>query len=175
MKSTISRRELLKGAAVGASTLALRDVQAALASAGPVHAANQGGSSGRILPLTTSTDVFIPPRGRSFFKFSFDFPEPSVEFGGHRFSFRLYTFENAYSLDPGKLTVQEGPDGLDLRGAGFTWAGGQQRAPGTLHAQFRRKDSWIEWNVTAEMERPIKSIAAIVRDVPRGKMATGGG
>jgi hypothetical protein len=177
MSGKFSRRDLLKSAAVGASSFALRDVQAALASATPAHSVDQGaaGSGARILPLTTSTDVFIPPRGRSFFKFSFDFPEPSIEFGAHRFSFRLYTFENAYSLDAGKLTVQEGPDGLDLHGAGFTWAGGQQKAPGTLHAQFRRKDSWIEWNVTAEMEQPIKSIAAIVRDVPRGKMATGGG
>src|SRR5437773_801383 len=40
-----------------------------------------------ILPLTSSSDVFVPPRGRAFQKFSFDFPEPSVEFNGLRFGF----------------------------------------------------------------------------------------
>ena len=40
-----------------------------------------------ILPLTSTSDVFIPPRGRAFMKFSFDFPEPSVEFAGYRFGF----------------------------------------------------------------------------------------
>ncbi len=44
-----------------------------------------------ILPLTSTSEVFIPPRGRAFMKFSFDFPEPSVEFGGLRFGFLVFT------------------------------------------------------------------------------------
>ena len=31
-----------------------------------------------VLPLTSTSEVHVPPRGRSFMKFSFDFPEPSV-------------------------------------------------------------------------------------------------
>ena len=52
-----------------------------------------------IVPLVSTSDVFVPPRGRSFDKFSFDFPEPSVAFGGLRFGFRVFTYENAYGLD----------------------------------------------------------------------------
>src|SRR5207247_2083315 len=34
---------------------------------------------------------------------------------------------------------------------------------------------FIEWSATAEMLQPIKSVAAIVRGVPRGKISAGGG
>ena len=40
------------------------------------------GAPVEILPLVSTSDVFIPPRGRGFDKFSFDFPEPSVPFAG---------------------------------------------------------------------------------------------
>ena len=33
---------------------------------------------GDIVELFSTSDVFIPPRGPSFMKFSFDFPEPGV-------------------------------------------------------------------------------------------------
>ena len=52
-----------------------------------------------ILPLTSTSEVFIPGRGRGFQKFSFDFPEPSVEFAGLRFGFLVFSRENAYALD----------------------------------------------------------------------------
>jgi hypothetical protein len=95
----ISRRKLLKGAAAaGVGAL----IPSGTAQAGRVTSPPGEGSapsSDRILPLTSTSDVYTPPRGRSFMKFSFDFPEPSVEFQGLRFSFRLYTFENTYGLD----------------------------------------------------------------------------
>jgi hypothetical protein len=104
MENKISRRELLVGAA-GASCVALTGVPARLdaAAAANAPASNAAAAatiaaadSGRILPLTCTSDVIIPPPGRSFMKFSYDFPEPSVEFGGLRISFRVHTFENTY-------------------------------------------------------------------------------
>ncbi|MGE5206961.1 MAG: twin-arginine translocation signal domain-containing protein [Chlamydiota bacterium] len=101
MDPKISRRDLLKSAAAGASCVALAGVPALPASETTAPAAPAADSSApsRILPLTSTSDVFIPPRGESFLKFSFDFPEPSVEFAGLQFSFCVYTFENAYGLD----------------------------------------------------------------------------
>ncbi|HEV8304584.1 MAG TPA: hypothetical protein VGQ25_06480, partial [Gemmatimonadales bacterium] len=64
-----------------------------------------------ILPLTSTSDVFVPPRGRAFQKFSFDFPEPSVEFGGLRFGFLVFSRENAYGLDASAMTATAAPDG----------------------------------------------------------------
>ncbi|HTU34020.1 MAG TPA: hypothetical protein VMF66_09480 [Candidatus Acidoferrum sp.] len=188
MKNRFSRRDLLKtGLAASASSLVLSGNTEALAPVGAAaekisvsednSAAKVASTApdGTILPLTSTSDVYIPPRGRSFFKFSFDFPEPSVAFNGMLFSFRLYTFENAYGLDREHLTAEKTADGMTIRCSQFVWAGGQEKSPGTLLARLRKNGDFIEWSVSAEMDQPIKSIAAIVRGVPRGKIAPGSG
>src|SRR5439155_2303480 len=81
MEDQLSRRELLKKTVAGVSTAALfhaarwpaspsaaSESAVAPASAGPANAS-------AVLPLTSTSEVFIPPQGRSFFKFSFDFPD----------------------------------------------------------------------------------------------------
>jgi hypothetical protein len=170
MENKISRRELLKGAA-GASCLALAGIPAlgeGLGERVPSPVANG------VLPLTSTSEVFTPSRGASFMKFSYDFPEPAVEFAGLRISFRLHTFENTYGLDRDAMKVQEVPGGLELTCTQLVWAGGQQTAPGKLQAHFRKNGNQIEWSAVAEMEQPIKSLVAIVRGVPRGKISPGG-
>ena len=175
MDERISRRNVLRGA-VAASVGRLVSPASELVSSG---AERQAGASSadqeRILPLTSATDVFTPPRGQSFFKFSFDFPEPSVDFEGLQLSFRLYTFENAYALDRERMAIESGNDGVEIKCSQLVWAGGQEKAPGELRALVRKDGPFTEWNVTAEMQQPIKSVAAIVRGVPRGKISAGGG
>lgn len=108
-------------------------------------------------------------------KFSFDFPEPSVEFQGLSVSFRLYTFENTYALDRDSMTIEDkGDDGLAIHCSQLVWAGGQQKAAGRLEARLGRRGAFVECNAKAEMAQPIKSISAIVRGVPRGKVSAGG-
>jgi hypothetical protein len=191
MKKRLSRRDLLKvGIAAGASSVVLpvgteAIASAALASPPETGSALETGSAtqpagaappdGTILPLTSTSDVYIPPHGESFFKFSFDFPEPSVAFNGMSFSFRLYTFENAYGLDREHLTAEKTAEALIIRCSQFVWAGGQEKVPGTLLAHVRKNGDFVEWDVSAEMDRPIKSIAAILRGVPRGKISPGSG
>ena len=181
MDDKLSRRELLKKTVAGVSTAALfhaaewpasptaaSESAVAPASAGPANAS-------RILPLTSSSDVFTPPQGRSFFKFSFDFPEPSVAFENLQFSFRVYTFENTYAPDASSMTAESAGDGVRVRSKGFVWAGDQQKSPGMLEAQITRNGSFVECQATAVMGQPIKSIAAILRGVPRGKVSVAGG
>ncbi|HEV2424707.1 MAG TPA: hypothetical protein VGZ29_07765 [Terriglobia bacterium] len=179
MADKISRRDLLKTAAVaGVGRLVQPDYVLPAAPVQPPpsgpSAATAAAASERILPLASTDGVFVPPRGESFFKFSFDFPEPSVDFEGLQFSFRLYTFENTYALDREAMKVEANGDGLDLDCTQLVWAGGQQKSAGKVRAQLRRNGSFIEWSATAEMPQPIKSIAAIVRGVPRGKISAGG-
>lgn len=131
--------------------------------------------SNRILPLTSSSEVYVPPRGRSFLKFSFDFPEPSVEFEGLKFGFRLCTFENVYGLDASRMTVEGTDNGLKIDCSRLVWAGGQQQAPGKLMARLRKNGAFVEWDVHAEMEQPIKSVTSVVRGVPRGNISVAGG
>jgi hypothetical protein len=132
-------------------------------------------TSGEITELFSTSEVHIPPRGRSFMKFSFDFPEPSVAFGGHRFGFLVFTEENTYSLDRTGMKATGNGEALTLSADGFVWAGGQQKAPGKLAAVFRKTGSTIEWDITVEMDRAIKTVSTVIRDVPKGKVSVGGG
>src|SRR5690348_18292657 len=58
---------------------------------------------GDIVELYSTSDVFTPAHGRTWMKFSFDFPEPAVVFGDHRFSFLVFTDENIYGLDRAQM------------------------------------------------------------------------
>src|SRR5437016_14668698 len=100
MEDQLSRRELLKKTVAGVSTAALfhaarwpaspsaaSESAVAPASAGPANAS-------AVLPLTSTSEAFIRPQGRSFCKLSFDFPEPSVACEDVQFSCRVYTCEN---------------------------------------------------------------------------------
>jgi hypothetical protein len=167
MKRRITRRKLLKDTALSAAYLAASGTSSTFQGTIPP-------TTQPIVPLTSTSGVFIPPRGRGFMKFSFDFPEPSVEFGGIQLSFRLYTFENTYALDPDAMQVTHHDGTLQLTCSSFVWAGGQQRGSGKLQAEVRKAGSFTEWSVRAEMHQPIKSVAAIVRGVPRGKVSAGG-
>ncbi len=181
MEDQLSRRELLKKTVAGVSTAALFHAarwpaSPSAASGSAVAPASAGGANASaVLPLTSTSDVFIPPQGRSFFKFSFDFPEPSVAFENLQFSFRVYTFENTYAPDASSMTAESAGDGVRVQSKGFVWAGDQQKAPGTLDVRITRNGSFVECQATAEMGQPIKSIAAILRGVPRGKVSVAGG
>jgi hypothetical protein len=184
MDSKLSRRDLIKGTAVGASGMmlgkipgidGLMDHIAEPAETSASAVAEGATRETAIQALTSTTEVFIPPHGGGFFKFSFDFPEPSLEFAGFRFSFRLFTFENTYAPDAERMTVTTEVDAIRIHCTGLTWAGGQQKAMGRLDARIKRNGEFVECEAAAEMGVPIKSIAAIVRGVPRGKISAGAG
>ncbi|MEP7381868.1 MAG: hypothetical protein ABI910_09295 [Gemmatimonadota bacterium] len=130
---------------------------------------------GDLIDLSSTSDVFIPPRGDSLMKFSFDFPEPAVVFGEHRFSFLLFSEENTYALDRALMRTEGNGDALELRCTGLTWAGGQEKSAGSVIVRFMRSGRTIDWDISAEMPVPIKTVTTVIRDVPRGKVSFGGG
>jgi hypothetical protein len=152
------------------------------AGAGSVVASNAAGASApdsavraEILPLYSTSEVFVPPRGRGFNKFSFDFPEPSVAFDSLKFGFIVFGRDNAYAMDPHGMTATATPTGMRIDCKGFTWAGGQEKHDGTLVAQIKKTADGCEIDVTASMDQPIKTVTTIVRGVPRGKFSSSGG
>jgi hypothetical protein len=153
----------------------LKDVGAVTAGYALASQTREIPANGTIVPRTSTTGVFVPPRGRSFQKFSFDFPEPSVAFDGHEFSFRIFTHENTYALSAPQIRVTATDRGLEIACAEFVWAGGQERTPGRLTAQVTRASNGdIDCAATAEMDRPVKAVAMILRGVPRGRVSAGG-
>jgi hypothetical protein len=177
-----SRRDWLKAvgvASVGALT-PIEELTATAKAAGdapriPALNVATRHAPGDIVELNSTSDVFIPARGRTWMKFSFEFPEPAVVFGGHRFSFLVFTDENTYGLHRASMRATGNADALALSCDNLVWAGGQERVPGKLEATFTRRDGVIEWHAAVEMERPIKSVTTVIRDVPRGRIAVGGG
>ncbi|HEX4683121.1 MAG TPA: hypothetical protein VH277_10445 [Gemmatimonadaceae bacterium] len=179
MSDSLSRRDWLKtvsAAGVGGSMLPLDALAAsAAASEAPPLRVTTHRAPGDIVELYSTSDVFIPPRGRSFMKFSFDFPEPAVVFGDHRFSFLVFTDENTYALDRARMTAAGNAVAMELTCEGFTWAGGQEHAPGKLTVAFTKNGGVVEWRITVEMDRPVKTVTTVIRDVPRGQVSVGGG
>jgi hypothetical protein len=170
MAEQFSRRDLLKGtAATGAMGLA----GARLGASTMGELLSQAGESAvyPIVPFTSNDGVYIPPHGESHFKFSYDFPEPSVEFAGLQFGFRVFTFENVYGLDAERIRVRPVANGIEIECSQFVWAGGQQQSSGQLKAVIRKNGDLCEWRASAEMDRPIKSIATVLRGVPRGRVS----
>jgi hypothetical protein len=168
-----TRRTWLKevGAAGAGSMLARGPIARA---ASPAEQPPAPPPNGTIVARTSTSGVFVPPRGRSFQKFSFDFPEPSVAFAGYEFGFRVFTHENTYGLSAPRIVVTATNGGLDVDCTELVWAGGQERAPGRLTARLTVRDDVVACDVTAEMPRPIKSVATIVRGIPRGRISAGG-
>ena len=177
MSDDLTRREWMQlvGAAGTGSVLGANGAGGRLPAHG--HSLPEAAAErvAEILPLSSTSEVFVPPRGRAYNKFSFDFPEPSVSYDGFRFGFLVFSRENAYAMDPKGMSAVELPDGLRITCDGFTWAGGQERARGKLVAVFRKSGGEIRWDVTAEMDQPIKTVTSIVRGVPRGRISSSGG
>jgi len=179
MSESLSRRDALK--VLGATGAAALVPGASLAASSEHEAATRVGPvptsvpSADVLPLTSTSEVFVPPRGRSFFKFSFDFPEPSVAFEGLRFGVIVFTRENAYSLDPARTTVETTSTGLRLTANGLRWAGGQEGAEGGVVLELRREGTQVEWAISVRAPHPVKSVTTVIRGVPRGRVAFSGG
>ena len=176
MGHRISRRTLLKtvgAAGVGAAVAGrlTSDEHAAAPPAQPV-------ADGTILPLTSTSDVFIPPRGRSFQKFSFDFPEPSVVVGPYKVSVLVFTYENTYAMDATKMRVTPGTT-TTVTCDGLVWAGGQEKADGrvTFTASLSEMTSSASLVIRAmkvQMDEPIRAASIVVRGIPRGQVSGGG-
>jgi hypothetical protein len=161
-----TRRDVLKAAGVAGAAALLSGEEA------------RAEPAAEIVSHRSTTGVIVPPRGASFMKFSFDTPEPSVRFAGFDLGFTIFSRENTYHLDEHKLRIEPVDGGVRLICDGLRWAGGQEPAPGRLVATIRRAGSGagagIEWDAVAELPQPIKAVTAIVRGLPRGKVAAGG-
>lgn len=162
--SNVTRRDVLKGSvALGASLHS---------GLGEGVAAQR---SPEVLPYTSTTGVTLPPRGHFSMNFSFDFPEPSVQFDAHAVSVRVYTTENTYAMDPARIRIRRSGNEMTLACSNLTWAGGQEQHPGTVTATLRRDGEGYAFNAAAQVPgRTIKSIALIVRGIPRGQISLAG-
>ncbi len=98
---------------------------------------------------------------------SFDTRDPIIELDGWKLSFQVITLENVYGLAPEHVTVTETPDGWRLTATMLSWAGGQQRAPGSLTVSVQRDEhGYLRLRASATSEQKITTLKIIVRDLP---------
>ncbi|MEO8138259.1 MAG: hypothetical protein ABI742_01375 [Gemmatimonadota bacterium] len=168
MSDSLSRREWLTLVGAAGTAGAVPSLPAPKPSPQPISAAP-------VLALDSTSDVVLPPPGRSFQKFSFGFPEPSIEVAGFRFGFLVFTRENCYGLDLRLMSVESSADGATLTATGLVWAGGQERSSGNVVVRFRTSEGEIRWEISAEMDQPIKSVTTVIRGLPHGRISGGGG
>ncbi len=108
-------------------------------------------------------------------KFSFDFPEPSVEVSALRIGFLVFTYENAYGLDaPSMRVTPERGGGLRIECDRLVWAGGQEKTPARFEATLKPAADALEWDTSVAMDRPIKAVTTVIRGVPRGRISGSG-
>ena len=173
MSDDISRRDSIKaiGAVTAAGLVPVNPFLSASASARTLLAVRDVYADGDIVDLYSTSDVTL---GGGRMKFSFDFPEPGVVFGSHRYSFLIFTDENTYSLDRARLKASGCGDALQLVCDGLAWAGGQERAPGNVTVTFKRIGTIVTWDIVSETDKPIKTVTTVIRDVPRAPVGLGG-
>ncbi len=175
MTEPISRRDWIKtvgvvgAGAIVASDAVLAETPGTVTPATPPAPA---GPPGEIVELISTSEIFVPARGRSYQKFSFDFPEPSVVFGDYRFGFLVFTDENTYGLDRSALRAEGNARSMRITCDGSCGPAGRRMRPaGSSRRSPDRLDDRVEHDV--EMERPIKTVTTIVRGVPRGAGVVG--
>ncbi|HKV50621.1 MAG TPA: hypothetical protein VJO52_05405 [Gemmatimonadaceae bacterium] len=170
-----SRREALK--ILGATTAGalIAPPSPACFPLGAPAATGAAAAAADIIPLTSTSGVFVPPRGRAYDKFSFDFPEPSVAFAGYQFGVLVFTYENVYGLDRTAMLADATDDGVRVTCNRLVWAGGQQTAAGRVELLVQREgDGVLTWRVDVSLSRPIKAITTVVRGIPRGRVSASG-
>lgn len=166
MDLKLSRRGFITYSATGAAVVA----------AGGAMASGSGTANPDLLPLTSRSGVYTPPRGDAVMQFSFDFPEASVQVGPFLVSFRVQTFENAYAIDPAATIVSREGNRVRVACSRLLWAGGQESMDGSLTADFTiATDGVVEWRAEASAPSAVKSITTVLRGLPRGELSVSAG
>ncbi|MBK8019955.1 MAG: hypothetical protein IPK19_00695 [Chloroflexi bacterium] len=98
--------------------------------------------------------------------YSFDARDPIVEVGGWKLSFQVITLENIYGLALEDLTLSPAPGGWRLTCKRLSWAGGQERADGSLSADIVSDGAGgLRLTVDAHAPEPITSVKLLIRDL----------
>ncbi|MFF2371609.1 hypothetical protein [Agromyces sp. NPDC058110] len=100
---------------------------------------------------------------------SFRWPHPRFDTPLGAVSVRLHTFENAYGIDADLASVDTDADGvLHVEAAGLTWAGGQQKADGSLSLTMTSTADGMRIDTAGHHADGIRSIAVTLHDLSTG-------
>ncbi|MEQ1769250.1 MAG: hypothetical protein ABL879_05365 [Devosia sp.] len=100
-------------------------------------------------------------------QFGFDFRDPRFSFGDWTLSLQLFTFENLYGIDAGKVSSM-GKDTLEINAAGLTWAGAQENSPGTAGLSVSSTDDGIAITARGTHQQNLRRVKVTLHGLPDG-------
>lgn len=112
----------------------------------------------------------------AIFDLSFDPRDPLFELDGLpgvRWGVQIFTASNLYGLNPERTQVTRQADALTVVCDELSWAGQQQRSPGSAQITVRRQGESVVWTVTANHAEPIKTIKLMLHGLPEAALAQG--
>lgn len=100
--------------------------------------------------------------------YSFEQGDPVYVVARWKLSFQIITLENVYGLSPEYTTIaDDGQGNWRLTCSALSWAGQQQRAPGTVSIRIGQEcENRLRIDVVAEAQQRITAVKILVRDLP---------
>lgn len=103
---------------------------------------------------------------------SFAFRQPVFAFNGLRFGVQVFSFENAYGLDPERCAVSDHGRTFDVSCDQLTWAGGQETAPGSVSIRAEAGERRTTFEIEARCAKTIRCIKLFLQDIPEGEVVS---
>ncbi len=97
---------------------------------------------------------------------SFDSGDPWFEVHGWRVALQVITFENAYGLDPGAVTLSGDAGRTVIECGWLTWAGDQERSPGRARIEARQTADGVEFVASASHPNAIRCLKLALSGLP---------
>ena len=79
----------------------------------------------------------------------------------YQLSVMIYTFSNAYSLDPEKTETEKAGNAIDIKNSGLLCCGGQEKAQGNAHVRIEDFGSQITVKINASVKNVFEEIRCV--------------
>lgn len=92
---------------------------------------------------------------------SFTFPNVTCQIGEFEISAMIYTFTNAFSLDPQKTSIQQNDDTVSVCAKGLLTHGGQSYADGSVNIQITKSNTSIRVDAAATISQSTEELRCL--------------
>lgn len=99
---------------------------------------------------------------------SFRWPHPRFPSSLGPLTVRIHTGENVYGLDPDTLRTEVDGTTTTVTADGLTWAGGQERGPGSAVVRIDDDADGVRVSVRATHRDGVRCVAVVLHDQPTG-------
>ena len=92
---------------------------------------------------------------------SYQFNNAFFDMGKYRSSVMIYTFSNAYSLDPEKTEIEKTGNTINVVNSGLLCCGGQEKAQGEAHIRIEDNGDSVQVKIEAAVKNVFEEIRCV--------------